>query len=108
MNGPAVVGSTATNINIAEQQIVAGDFEALLDHLRAAGVAQEAIGELEHILPQEEPAVSRSKALSQKLVSWAGRAATSVAKEGGKAVIEVAKTTISSALLAYFGLQPGS
>lgn len=104
LGGPAVVGSKADNINIAEQQVVAGDFASLAEKLRGRGIHPAAVEELRQLLPEEEPKLFHRDKLSEKLSQWVQKAATTVAKEGGKAALDVAKSTISAAIMAYLGL----
>lgn len=95
-----VLSSSAGDINIHANQIVAGDFQSLQHFLSSLGVGPSEIVELEAILGESENIPETDGGLRPKLKQWAGKAGAAVVSTG-KAV---GTTLITEALRKYIGL----
>lgn len=106
MGGTNVVGATAgQSINVANQQtVIAGDFNSLAARLNAAAVPGDQIAELRKILVNDEAKAQDTRQPTPKIKGWIATAAGYVAKEGGKAAVDLAKASISAAISSYLGL----
>ena len=102
--GTALVGGNAGHsINLVDRQlIVQGDFHSLATQLRSGGVGEDDICELKEIVQTEEGLDGQT--FGPRLLGWLGKAAKTVAKEGGQAAADVAKGALSAAVKAYLGI----
>jgi hypothetical protein len=97
---PTIAGGVQV---IAQQVVVQGDFYSLSGTLEAIGVAKPRVAELETAIA-EDKADGSKQGYGQRVKGWLAEAGTYVAKEGGTAAVDVAKTAITTAVTAYFGL----
>lgn len=104
--GTALLGSQAGgSINVIDRQlIVAGDFRSLESQLRATGLEPSQIETLREIVAQHDHRVRSEKDLGPAIRAWITKVAKRFAQEGGKVAIDVAKKTLTAAILTYFGL----
>lgn len=91
---------------IGEQVVVEGDFFSLSSALSAAGIDNAHVAELETAIEQDK-ADGAEKGYGERVKGWLAKAGSYVAKEGGAAAVEVAKTAATTAVMSYLGLPPG-
>lgn len=97
---PTIAGDVQV---IGQQVVVQGDFFSLSGALEAIGVAKPHIAELETAIA-EDKAEGAEAGYGQRVKGWLAKAGTYVAKEGGAAAVDVAKTAITTAVSSYFRL----
>lgn len=88
---------------IGQQVVVQGDFLSLSSALETIGVAKPHVAELETAIAGDK-ADGADQGYGSRVKGWLAKAGSYVAKEGGAAAVDVAKTAITTAVTSYFGL----
>ena len=83
--------------------VVEGDFQALAEYLRRAGVAKEQVNELKQAIADDE-ANGADKGFGSRVAGWLQNAGMTVGKEGVKAASGAAGKAVATAVLSYFGI----
>lgn len=105
--GSPVVGNTVQgDMNSSNQQIIIeGDFQSLSAALAHTGVSATMIDDLAKDIDADKRD-GAPKGFGTRVAAWVGNAASYIAKESGKAGVEIAKQIISAHISQYFGLPP--
>lgn len=97
---PTIAGDVQV---IGQQVVVQGDFYSLSSALEAIGVAKSDVTKLETAIAHDK-ANGAEQGYGTRVKGWLARAGSYVAKEGGAAAVDLAKTAITNAVTSYFGL----
>jgi HAMP domain-containing protein len=99
-----IAGNVAGNVNqLGDLAIVQGDFVSLARVLEDVGVPADEIGALEKAVAEDKEA-GEEIGFGARTSEWLSRALTYVGRGGGKIAGEVARATLTKALMRYLGL----
>jgi hypothetical protein len=101
--GTVVVTETAHNISQSVNIVARGELDALISALRTVGLLESDIDGLKYAIREDEKS-GVTEGVGPKSSSWLARTLGRVGKASLKVGADVARDTITRALLGYFGI----